>query len=126
MCSLRLVPSRWVAVIDPDPASRDVLRSLLDGLGADVRTYGAAEPFLAALSTLPTCLITEVELPAMSGLMLLRHLKSLRKGVPSILLATNPAVSLAVEVIREGALDFIEKPIADDRIARRVSALLSL
>jgi two-component system response regulator FixJ len=127
LCRLRLVSDRWVAVIDPDPASREVLRALLGGLGADVRTYAAAEPFLAGLrSTLPTCLITEVELPAMSGLMLLRHLKSLRKGVPAILLATNPAVSLAVEVIREGALDFIEKPLADDRIARRVSALLSL
>ena len=126
-CRLRLLPSRWVAVIDPDPASREALRTLLDGLGAEVRTYAAAEPFLGGLqATLPTCLITEVELPAMSGLTLLRHLKSLRKGVPSILLATNPAVSLAVEVIREGALDFIEKPLADNRIVRRVSALLSL
>jgi FixJ family two-component response regulator len=70
--------------------------------------------------------ISEVQLPAMSGLKLLRHLKALGKNVPAILLATDPEVSLAVEVIREGALDFFEKPFVDDRIVRRVAALLSL
>jgi two-component system C4-dicarboxylate transport response regulator DctD len=119
--------NRWISVIDPDPLSRDALRASLAGLGAEVRTYFAAEPFLAALQdTLPVCLISEVRLPAMSGLMLLRHLKSVGKGVPAILIATDPEISLAVEVIREGALDFFEKPFPDDRIARRVEALLSL
>jgi two-component system response regulator FixJ len=126
-CGLRPAQERWLAVIDPDAASRAALRTLLSGLGAEVRTYAAAEPFLADLSkTLPLCLVTEVQLPAMSGLMLLQHLKSLRKGVPSILLASEPAVPLAVEIIREGVLDFVEKPLVDDRVARRVSALLQL
>lgn len=104
-----------------------MLRELLGDVQVEVRTYEAAEPFLVALSgQLPVCLISEVRLPAMSGLVLLRYLRSLGKAVPAILLATDPDVSLVVEVIKEGTLEFIEKPIVDDRIARRVSALLSL
>jgi FixJ family two-component response regulator len=118
---------RWVAVIDPDPASCNSLRALLRGLDAEVRTYPAAEPFLAELgATLPVCLIAEIDLPAMSGLMLLRQLKARQKAVPSIVLVRNPSVWLAVEVIREGVLDFLEKPLADDTIRSRVSALISL
>src|SRR5262245_17876366 len=114
-CRLHPAQERWLAVIDPDAASREALRTLLSGLGAEVRTYVAAEPFLADVSSsLPACLISEVQLPAMSGLALLQRLKSLQKGVPSILLASEPAVSLAVEIVREGVLDFIEKPIVDD------------
>ena len=75
---------------------------------------------------LPVCLISEVRLPEMSGLMLLRHLKSARMSVPTIFVATKPEVPLAVEAIREGAIDFMEKPLVDTRITRRVSALLSL
>jgi two-component system response regulator FixJ len=119
-------PDSWISVIDPDAAYRDALLISLAGLGAEVRTYQAAEPFLAGLhDTLPVCLISEVNLPAMSGLMLLRYLKSVGKSVPAILLATDPEVSLAVEAIREGALDFIEKPFLNERVARRVAALLA-
>ena len=126
-CGICPASSRWISVIDPDPMVRDMLRELLGELKAEVRTYEAAEPFLVALrGQLPTCLISEVRLPAMSGVALLRHLKSLGKAVPAILLATDPDVSLAVEIIKEGALEFVEKPIVDDRIARLVSALLSL
>jgi FixJ family two-component response regulator len=116
-----------VCVIDPDPQSREALRALLTGIGAEVRSYAAAEPFLETLpGGLPVCLISEVRLPGISGLMLLRQLKSARMSVPTILVATRPEVPLAVEAIREGAIDFIEKPLVDTRITRRVSALLSL
>ena len=119
--------TRWIAVIDPDPVSLTALGTSLGRLGAEVHTYFAAEPFLAAVEcTLPVCLVSEARLPAMSGLMLLRHLKSLGKNVPAIMLATDPEVSLAVEFIREGVLDFLVKPCVDDRITNRVAALLSL
>ena len=115
----------WVSVIEPDAQLREALRRSLSGVGAEVRTYEAAEPFLAQLpSGLPVCLITEVALPAMSGLTLLRHLKALRRAVPTIFLATRPEVALAVEAIREGALDFIEKPYVDSRIVGSVAAIL--
>jgi len=118
---------RWVCVIDPDPQSLEALRGLLGAIGAEVRTYAAAEPFLETLpGELPVCLISEVRLPGMSGLMLLRKLKSAHMSVPTILVTTKPEVPLAVEAIREGAIDFIEKPLVDARITRRVSALLSL
>jgi len=117
---------RWISVIDPDPLSRATLCALLAGMGAEVRAFEAAEPFLAALrSGPPACLISEVRLPAMSGLMLLRHLRSAQMWVPTILVATDPDVPLAVEAIREGALDFLEKPLVASRVTRRIAALLS-
>ena len=120
------VRERWISVIDPDPLSRATLCALLAGIGVEVRAFEAAEPFLAALrSGPPACLISEVRLPAMSGLMLLRHLRSAQMSVPTILVATDPDVPLAVEAIREGALDFLEKPLVASRVTRRIAALLS-
>jgi two-component system response regulator FixJ len=115
-----------VCIVDPDPRACEYLKSLLAHLGAETRTYDAAESFLANLDDgLPACLIAELRLPAMSGLTLLRHLKALNMPIPTILMATNAEVAVAVEAIREGAVDFVEKPCLDIRIARRVSAILS-
>jgi FixJ family two-component response regulator len=58
--------------------------------------------------------------------MLLRHLKSLGKQIPAIMLVSDAEVSLAVDIIREGVVDFFEKPCLGDCITRRVAALLSL
>jgi FixJ family two-component response regulator len=118
---------RWIAVIDPDSASSHSLSTSLGRLGAEVRTYASAERFLAALECAPpVCLVTEARLPAMSGLMLLRHLKSLGKRIPAIMLVSDAEVSLAVDIIREGVVDFVEKPCLDDCITTLVAALLSL
>jgi two-component system response regulator FixJ len=95
----------------------------------DVRDYDSAESYLDSLSSaldclITDCVITDVDLPGMSGLELLRLLRA--RGVPGpvILLGAEEDVRAAVTAMREGAVDFIEKPNRDFAVLRRVIALL--
>jgi FixJ family two-component response regulator len=114
-----------VGVIDPDPVARSGLRTLLHGLGIDVSTYDSAESYLLATNGRhASCLIVELLLPGMSGLELLRRLRSAGNDVPVILLADESDVPTAVAAIREGATDFIEKPYVDVAVMKQVQKLL--
>ena len=114
-----------VGVIDPDPVARNGLRTLLHGLGVDVSTYDSAESYLLAVNGRHlACLIVDLLLPGMSGLELLRRLRSSGNDVPVILLADESHVPTAVAAIREGATDFIEKPYMDMAVLKQVQKLL--
>lgn len=113
-----------VAIIEADATDRRTLCSLLSSLDVDIRDYDSAESFLAAPDHDPGCLITEVCLPGMSGLELLRLLRSDGVHQPIILLGEESDVAAAVTAMREGAVDFFEKPHADVFIKRRVAYLL--
>ena len=114
-----------VGVIDPDPVARNGLSTLLHGLGIDVSTFDSAESFLLTTSGRHVgCLIVDLLLPGMSGLELLRRLRSAGNDVPVILLADESAVPTAVAAMREGATDFIEKPYVDVAVMKRVQKLL--
>jgi FixJ family two-component response regulator len=114
-----------VGVIDPDPVARTGLRTLLHGLGIDVSTFESAESYLLNGSRGHFgCLIVDLLLPGMSGLELLRRLRSAGNDVPVILLADESDVPTAVAAMREGATDFIEKPYVDVAILKQVQKLL--
>jgi FixJ family two-component response regulator len=114
-----------VGVIDPDPVARNGLRTLLHGLGIDVTTFDSAESYLLAVDGRQhLCLIVDLLLPGMSGLELLRRLRSGGNDVPVILLADESDVPTAVAAIREGATDFIEKPFMDVAVRKQVQKLL--
>jgi two-component system response regulator FixJ len=114
-----------VGVIDPDPVARNGLSTLLHGLGIDVSTFDSAESFLLAAGGRHIgCLIVDLLLPGMSGLELLRRLRSAGDDVPVILLADESDVPTAVAAMREGATDFIEKPYVDVAIMKQVQKLL--
>lgn len=114
-----------VGVIDPDPVARNGLRTLLHGVGVDVATFDSAESFLIASNgRLLGCLIVDLLLPGMSGLELLRRLRSAGNDVPVILLADESDVPTAVAAMREGATDFIEKPYVDVAVLKQVQKLL--
>jgi len=114
-----------VGVIDPDPVARTGLKNLLRGLGIDVSTFDSAESFLLAANGRHVgCLIVDLLLPGMSGLELLRRLRSAGNDVPVILLADESDVPTAVAAMREGATDFIEKPYVDVAIVKQVQKLL--
>ena len=114
-----------VGVIDPDPVARSGLRTLLHGLGVDVSTFDSAESYLlAANGRHLSCLIVDLLLPGMSGLELLRRLRSAGNNVPVILLADESDVPTAVAAMREGATDFIEKPYVDVAVLKQVQKLL--
>jgi FixJ family two-component response regulator len=114
-----------VGVIDPDPVARSGLRTLLHGMGIDVSTFDSAESFLLATNgRAVACLIVDLLLPGMSGLELLRRLRSSGNDVPVILLADESDVPTAVAAMREGATDFIEKPYVDVAVLKQVQKLL--
>jgi two-component system response regulator FixJ len=118
-----------VAVIEADAAARRTLCSLLSSLDAEIQDYDSAESYLAsALDRLGCdtlgCVITDVLLPGMSGLELLRRLRSADTSPPVIVLGEETDVRAAVDAMREGAADFIEKQHMDLAIPRRVAYLL--
>jgi FixJ family two-component response regulator len=113
-----------VAVIEADATERCTLCSLLKSLDVDVKGYDSAESYLSARIDGYSCLITDVCLPGMSGLELLRYLRAHSHGLPVILLGEESDVRAAVTAMREGAADFFEKPHVDATIARRVAYLL--
>jgi FixJ family two-component response regulator len=116
-----------VAVIEADATDRNALRSLLSTLDVDVNDYDSAESYLASrdgASSVPECFIADVVLPGMSGIELLRVLHATEFDVPVILLGEEADVRSAVVAMREGAIDFIEKPRIEIAIAHRVAKLL--
>lgn len=113
-----------IAVIEADATDRQTLCSLLRSLDADVQDFDSAESYLAADQSSLGCLITDVTLPGMSGLELLKLLRSGRLSPPVILLGEEADVRAAVAAMREGAVDFIEKPHVDVSILRRVAYLI--
>ena len=113
-----------VAVIEADATDRHTLRSLLSALDVDVHDFESAESYLASNGEALGCVISDVTLPGMSGLDLLRLIRSMHISPPVILLGEESDVNAAVTAMREGAVDFIEKPQVDLAIVRRVAYLL--
>ncbi|HWM48222.1 MAG TPA: response regulator FixJ [Xanthobacteraceae bacterium] len=110
-----------VHVIDDDDALRDSLGFLLASAGIEAQTYDSATSFLAALPRdAHGCVITDVRMPGMSGIELLRELKSVAPAMPVIVITGHGDVPLAVEAMKLGALDFIEKPFDDEALLASV------
>ncbi|WP_185984793.1 response regulator FixJ [Aureimonas mangrovi] len=114
-----------VHIIDDDAGVRDSLAFLIDTAGLPVATYASAPAFLAALAEpLRGCVVTDVRMPQMSGIDLLKRLKAHEVPLPVIVMTGHGDVPLAVEAMREGAADFIEKPFDDDALLASVTAAL--
>jgi two-component system response regulator FixJ len=115
-----------VHVIDDDEAMRDSLAFLFKSAKVPVATYDSADAFLTALPTVTGgCVVTDVRMPGMSGLDLLKRLRELKSALPVIVITGHADVPLAVEAMKHGASDFLEKPFDDDvllRAARRALA----
>jgi two-component system response regulator FixJ len=115
-----------VHVIDDDEAMRDSLAFLLQSANVPVRTHGSAVDFLAALPEVRSgCIVTDVRMPEIDGLELLRRLKKLGVHLPVIVITGHGDVPLAVEAMRIGAVDFLEKPFSDDVLLASVRAALA-
>ncbi|HXN43584.1 MAG TPA: response regulator FixJ [Xanthobacteraceae bacterium] len=114
-----------VHVIDDDEALRESLAFLLGTARVEVRTYESATAFLDALPRAePGCIITDVRMPGISGVELLRRLKSLEAAFPVIVITGHGDVPLAVEAMKLGAVDFLEKPFEDDALIAAVQSAL--
>jgi two-component system, LuxR family, response regulator FixJ len=114
-----------VHVIDDDKAVREALTFQLGSAGIDVRTYDSATGFLKVAPTVQAgCIITDVRMPDLSGIELLRRLRELKVAVPVIVITAHADIPLAVEAMRIGATDFLEKPFEDEVLLASVRSAL--
>jgi two-component system, LuxR family, response regulator FixJ len=113
-------------VIDDDAAVRESTDFLLRSAGLTVKTYDSAAAFLDALPTIGSgCIITDVRMPGISGIDLLRRLKEMQVQLPVIVITGHGDVPLAVEAMKSGAVDFLEKPFDDDVLLASVRTALN-
>jgi two-component system, LuxR family, response regulator FixJ len=104
-----------VHVIDDDEAMRKSLAFLLRTAKVEAQTYESASAFLEVLPKVkPGCIVTDVRMPGMSGIELLKHLNHLKIAVPVIVITGHGDIPLAVEAMKNGAADFLEKPFDDE------------
>jgi two-component system response regulator FixJ len=116
---------KTVHVIDDDAAVRDSVALLLRMEGFHVHAYPSAPAFLkAAEPACDGCVVTDVRMPGMDGIELISTMKEQRLNVPVIVLTAHADVPLAVEAMKLGAVDLIEKPFDDAVLLSAVSAAL--
>jgi two-component system response regulator FixJ len=114
-----------VHIVDDDDAVRQSLAFLLSSAGLPVRVYDSASAFLAGHSTPQGgCLITDIRMPGMSGIDLLKALRAKAWSMPAIVITGHGDVPLAVEAMKAGAVDFIEKPFEEEAILDAVRRAL--
>ena len=114
-----------IHVIDDDEALRESVAFLLRAADFEVKGFASAQAFLATLPDASlNCVITDVRMPDMSGLDLVKRLKELKVEVPVIVITGHGDVALAVEAMKLGAADFFEKPFNDNLLLASVRAAL--
>src|ERR1700692_1981271 len=114
-----------VYVIDDDAAMRDSLDFLLGSADFQVTLFESASSFLDVLSTVDFCwLLSDVRMPGSDGIGLLKRLKAGGSLFPIVIMTGHGDVPLAVEAMKLGAMDFLEKPFEDDRLIGMIEAAL--
>jgi two-component system response regulator FixJ len=119
-------PDAIIYVIDDDEAVRQSLEFLLKTAGLTVRGFDSAKAFIEVLPQIRSgCIITDVRMPGITGMDLLRKIKELGIEVPVIVITGHGDISLAVEAMKIGAVDFLEKPFDDDTLLASVRGSLN-
>ncbi|CAN7259850.1 response regulator FixJ [Phenylobacterium sp. LjRoot225] len=115
-----------VHVIDDDDAMRESLAFLLDTSGLTARTYESAVSFLDELdASLPGVIVTDVRMPDMSGLELVRRLQARDVALPIVMITGHGDVALAVEAMKAGVVDFLEKPFEAESLLAAIRSALA-
>jgi RNA polymerase sigma factor (sigma-70 family) len=119
------VAGSWVYVVEDDASVRDSLSLLLQLRGFSTAAFESAEAFLdsEALER-PACVLADVRLPGMSGLELQRRLTEQHSALPFVVMTAHGDVATARTALRDGAVDFLEKPIDEDELLEAVTEAL--
>jgi len=114
-----------IYVVDDDDAVRDSLALLLEAAGLRVEAFAAGAAVLSRCrEQRPACVVTDVRMPEMDGLELQRRLAELHPQLPVIIVTGHADVPLAVQAMKAGAADFIEKPFSDEVILASIETAL--
>lgn len=115
-----------VFIVDDEEAVRDSIALLMRSIGLSTRGYPDAMSFLSHYSDDPGCLLLDVRMPRMSGLELQLELNRRGWPIPVVFITGHGDVPMAVEAMRAGAVDFLQKPFNDDELIRRVQNVLEM
>ena len=120
------MPSKGkVYVIDDDEAMRESLNFLLVSTGFDVVLFESAQIFLDALPDLAFgCVLSDVRMPGIDGIELLKRMKARNSPLPIVIMTGHGDIPLAVEAMKLGAVDFLEKPFDDDRLVAMIETAI--
>lgn len=115
-----------VHVIDDDASAREALAFLIDCAGLEVRSYESAIEFLEAVPGMAHgCIVTDVRMPEMSGVELIGRLKTMGVTDPVIVITGHADVPMAIQAMKAGVSDFLEKPFSDDAILTAIRSALA-
>ena len=115
-----------VFIVDDDPAVSEGLKELVRTIQLKVETFATAQAFLESYHpSRPGCLVLDVRLPGMSGLRLQDELIARGITLPIIFISGHGDLAMAVEAMKKGAYDFMEKPVGDQMLLDRINAALS-
>ena len=123
---MSLIPKKGtVYVVDDDEAVRDSLQWLLEGKGYRVRCFDSAESFLSRYDAREVaCLIVDIRMGGMTGLELQNRLIESRSPLPIVFITGHGDVPMAVDTMKKGAMDFIQKPFKEDQLVGLVERML--
>jgi FixJ family two-component response regulator len=115
-----------VFIVDDDDAVRDSLGLLMKSVGLKARVFDSAESFLENYKPADTgCLVLDIRMPGMSGIELQRELSNRKWELPIIFITAHGDIPMAVEAVRNGALDFVQKPFDDKELVGKIEKALS-
>ena len=120
------MPEPKAHIIDDDDAARDALAFMLSTADVPVETYASAPAFLAVAKDAAGCVVTDVRMPEMDGLELVNRLKQIGVALPVIVMTGHGDVPLAVEAMKAGVIDFIEKPFDDELMLSAIHRAMAL
>lgn len=115
-----------VYIVDDDDIVLWMFREFLEGIGAEFQTFASAETFLRTYIPTPCeCLISDLRMPEIGGLEVQRQLLEKGASLPIIFVSGYPEVSAAVHAIKQGAFDFLEKPVNGNLLREKVQSALA-
>jgi FixJ family two-component response regulator len=115
--------SHWIAIVDDDPPVLKALSRLLRTHACHAKTYESARAFLEALpGGLPECLVVDWQMPEMSGLELLEHMRRRGIRVPTVIISAHGDAAARQRCIAAGAVAFLSKPLQDTELLAAIAA----
>lgn len=114
-----------IYIVDDDPSIRDMIELMVDSVGYDYRSFEDASSFLGEFEDVHGCLLLDIRMPGMSGMMLQEKLNEQRAMIPIILITGHGNITMAVEAMQHGAFDFMEKPFREFDLLSKIDKALA-
>jgi FixJ family two-component response regulator len=116
-----------IYIVDDDPAVRDALSVLFNMEGYVVETFSDGDTFIQSASkAVPACVMLDVHMPGRSGIEILKALNAENYPAPIFIISGQGDIPMAVEAIRNGAFDFVEKPFSAETVLERVKESIAI